>query len=418
MAYYPDWVGDMYPPEKVDFSRIDWIDFAFAVPDANCNLGWDGAEATAPGLLQRLVAAAHAKGKKVKLSVGGWTGSKYFSPAVSNDQNRHTLVNNIVAMYKQFQLDGIDIDWEYPGQPGNDGNAVSSVDTTNFLSFLTLLRSQLPPTARISAAAQTVPFAGPDGQPVRDVSPFVNVLDWVLLMNYDVWGSSDMPGPNAPLSNACHNSTQPGASADAAINAWTAAGFPPQKLVLGVPSYGYVSRSAATRLRQRRSSPLAARSPDDPATADPSDPSTPDPSDPSTSDPSDPSTSDSTNPPTPNANTSNPPTPDADTKIVTLNPASGQIQYRDLLAQGALCAGGARGCGGFTRYWDACSSTPFLRSARAGQVVAYDDAQSLALKAQLARARGLRGVNMFDVAGDTYAGQLVDALRRGLGLQQ
>lgn len=76
MAYYPDWAASTFPPEKIDYARFDWIDFAFAVPDQNFNLAWDGSK-DAPDLLSRLVAAAHQGGKKVKLSVGGWTGSKW-----------------------------------------------------------------------------------------------------------------------------------------------------------------------------------------------------------------------------------------------------------------------------------------------------------------------------------------------------
>ncbi|PSS35454.1 hypothetical protein PHLCEN_2v1609 [Hermanssonia centrifuga] len=75
MAYYPDWAAGTFPPEKIDFNRFDWIDFAFAVPNADFSLGWDGSD-DAPDLLRRLVAAAHGSGKYVKLSVGGWTGSK------------------------------------------------------------------------------------------------------------------------------------------------------------------------------------------------------------------------------------------------------------------------------------------------------------------------------------------------------
>jgi hypothetical protein len=75
MAYYPDWVESSFPPEKIDFKRFDWIDFAFALPDQNFNLTWDNPDG-APALLRRLVDAAHLASKKVKLSVGGWTGSK------------------------------------------------------------------------------------------------------------------------------------------------------------------------------------------------------------------------------------------------------------------------------------------------------------------------------------------------------
>ena len=71
---------------------------------------------------------------------------------------------------------------------------------------------------------------------------------------------------------------------------------------------------------------------------------------------------------------------------------------------------------GFEREWDACSSTPYLRSAAARQVVTYDDPQSLEMKAVFVRYAGLLGVNMFDIHGDTDSWDLTDALRRGLGL--
>ena len=117
---------------------------------------------------------------------------RYFSTASSTSANRQKLANNILDLYNQFQLDGIDIDWEYPGQPGSDGNEIDASDTTNFLEFLRLLRTALPANAVITAAAQTVPFAGSDGQSLSDVRAFADVLDWVLLMNYDVWGGESL----------------------------------------------------------------------------------------------------------------------------------------------------------------------------------------------------------------------------------
>ena len=75
MGYYPDWAYPAFPPEDIDFGRYDWIDFAFALPNASFALVWDDMN-SGPELLKRLVAAAHARGSKVKLSIGGWTGSK------------------------------------------------------------------------------------------------------------------------------------------------------------------------------------------------------------------------------------------------------------------------------------------------------------------------------------------------------
>ena len=113
---------------------------------------------------------------------------RYFSQAVSTSDTRQTFTDNILAVYNEYEVDGIDIDWEYPGQIGESGNVATPDDTANFLSFLTLLKSTLPPGARITAATQSQPFAGPDGNPMDDMSAFAGVLDWILLMNYDVWG--------------------------------------------------------------------------------------------------------------------------------------------------------------------------------------------------------------------------------------
>jgi chitinase len=289
---------------------------------------------------------------------------RYFSPAVATPESRLIFVNNILATYIKYDVDGIDIDWEYPGQPGNPGNIVDTEhDTANYLLFLQLLRQTLPPSAKITAATLTQPWVDASGQPSKDMTAFATVLDWVLLMNYDVWGSSANPGPNAPLSDGCGNSTQPGASADAAVRAWTAAGFPANKLTLGLPSYGYVSKSRAVLLHGR----TVALTNEDGSIGD------------------------------------------------------GQIQFRELIHQGALIMGededGTQrhiGTGGYTRHWDECSSTPFLRSAAAGRIITYDDPKSIAMKADLARQQGLLGVNMFDVHGDTDEWHLIDAARNAL----
>ncbi|THG97608.1 hypothetical protein EW026_g4420 [Hermanssonia centrifuga] len=360
--------------------------------------------------------------------------SRYFSPAVSNAQNMQTFATNILATYNQFNLDGIDIDWEYPGQPGNDGNIVNANDTANYLAFLQLLRNTLPPTAKITAATMTIPWADPQGNPMTDVSGFAQVLDWILLMNYDTWGSSPSPGPNAPLSNACHNSTQGSASALAAVEAWTSAGFPPSKMVLGVPSYGYISRSSETVLQTRHIKHRRSKTHHTPI-------------------------HDLTEKILPTSGTTDSPLY-ADAMKPTPVPGvmvanddggtdNGQVQFRDLINQGilqyipAIPAFGPNSTStdpetsaeltriafagqqitnlftalsGFERKWDACSSTPFLQSSSAKQVVSYDDPQSLEMKAVFVREAGLLGVNMFDVHGDTDQWDLTDGIRRGLGL--
>src|ERR1700722_14112999 len=68
--------------------------------------------------------------------------------------------------------------------------------------------------------------------------------------NYDVYGASSTPGPNAPLGNLCNRSARSQYSAEAAFKQWTAAGFPAKQLLLGLPLYGYVSDSTKTSLTE------------------------------------------------------------------------------------------------------------------------------------------------------------------------
>lgn len=113
---------------------------------------------------------------------------RHFSTAVATEKNRKTFAKNILATYLAFELDGIDIDWEYPGKGGGSGNHVSSDDASNFLLFLKHLRAILPPTACISAAVETTTFVDSEGEQMQDLREFASVLDWILLMDYDVWG--------------------------------------------------------------------------------------------------------------------------------------------------------------------------------------------------------------------------------------
>ncbi|KAF9653393.1 glycoside hydrolase [Thelephora ganbajun] len=388
MAYYPDWASYSLPPEKIDFERFDWIDFAFALPDQSFALTWDD-PVNAPALLQRLVAAAHDAGRYVKLSVGGWTGSQHFSAAVATEGNRKKFASNILDAYDRFSLDGIDIDWEYPGQQGNAGNGVSSSDTENFLLFLQHLRRVLPPSAKITAATQTVPFAGSNGRPLQDMSEFAK----------DRHGNSSIPSANT-------HSAKHTLDTSVLVNVWVlndAAGTDNGQVQLR----DLIKQGVLTRInRVLQSSPPSG---------------------------------------TEGESFGNPADPETDIDIDT--DCAGVEEYEDDGKQLTLSLSPAgrlmvtpvvdlypgspasppplpnvftaavfEGTGGFTRHWDLCSSTPFLRSEFAEQIITFDDPQSLGLKAAWTKEAGLLGVNIFDVHGDTDDWDLVDSLRKGLGI--
>ena len=186
-VYYPDWTASAFPPASINFSLVDVVDFAFAYPDQDYNVTWDD-PVNSPASLSALVSLAHAQDKKVKLSLGGWDGSKYFSAAMRTDSSRAVFAHNILQVYHAYSLDGVDLDWEYPGTDGEAGNLQDPQDTPNLLLFLRLLRELLPGKALVTVTSTDSTLVSPLGSPTGDMSAFAAVLDWVLLMNYDVNG--------------------------------------------------------------------------------------------------------------------------------------------------------------------------------------------------------------------------------------
>jgi chitinase len=62
-------------------------------------------------------------------------------------------------------------------------------------------------------------------------------------MNYDIWGIFNKTvGPNAPLNDSCAPASDQQGSAVSAVQAWTGAQFPANKIILGVASYGHSFR--------------------------------------------------------------------------------------------------------------------------------------------------------------------------------
>jgi chitinase len=68
---------------------------------------------------------------------------------------------------------------------------------------------------------------------------------------------------------------------------------------------------------------------------------------------------------------------------------------------------------GFVRHWDAKAQAPYLWNATTRHFISYDDAQSLAAKADYVKAHQLGGI-MYWEQGEDPQGELLDAIWRGL----
>jgi chitinase len=134
-GWYESWDTSL-SPSAISWTKLSSVTFAFAVPTNNVSV----IDVEPSTLLTSLVQEAHSNGVDVILSIGGFSDSAYFSPAV-NPQNASTFVQTVLALVSQYQVDGIEFDWEFPvTQPSGGCNVVSPNDTANYLAFLQLMR--------------------------------------------------------------------------------------------------------------------------------------------------------------------------------------------------------------------------------------------------------------------------------------
>jgi chitinase len=179
---------------------------------------------------------------KVDLSVGGW-GLDHFSNAALTDATRREFARSGAALVETYQLDGLDIDWEYPGQPGG-GCKFRPEDKRNFTLLLQAVRERLDALSlahgRVGPSRYTLSIASSDSEYFDHTEmPILNpYLDWINVMTYDFYGSlTPTTGHHAAL-RATRGAPPNGRCAAFSIEQHLAAGIPASKLVLGAAFYG------------------------------------------------------------------------------------------------------------------------------------------------------------------------------------
>jgi chitinase len=178
---------------------------------------------------------------KVLVSVGGWTWSGAFSDVSLTPRSRKRFVDSAVEFVRRHDLDGLDIDWEYPGLPGN-GNTHRPEDKQNFTALMADLRAALDEAGKPTGRHYLLTFAaGADTNFLEntEMDKVQASVDFVNLMTYDFREAGD----SAEAGHHANLFPSPGdpknLSADRSVNEFLAAGVPPAKLVLGVPFYGH-----------------------------------------------------------------------------------------------------------------------------------------------------------------------------------
>lgn len=170
---------------------------------------------------------------KLVLSVGGWSADG-FSQAASTQESRRLAADTAKEIIAEYGLDGIDIDWEYPGT-SVAGIASSVDDKVNFTLFLAALREAMD---SLGEGKMVTIAAGGDSYFTRltEMDKAAEYLDYVQLMTYDLQGGfQKVTGHHAALYAGGRNLFD--ACADKAVRAFMEAGVPAEKLVIGIPFY-------------------------------------------------------------------------------------------------------------------------------------------------------------------------------------
>ena len=383
VGYYIEWgiYGRDYQPADMPLEKITHINYAFAniSDDGRIAIGdpyaaveklypgdaWDQPYAGTYNQLNNVLRAQYPHIRTL-ISVGGWTWSGRFSDVALTEQSRSIFASSCVDFIRQYNFDGVDIDWEYPVCCGLSGNTYRPEDKQNYTLLMKELRAQLDVAAAEDGREYLLTIAAPAGYDKLEnleMAELVAPLDWVNVMTYDLRGAWDLsltahhaqlfPSPSDPVGNPQIKEKY---NVDWSINAWLDAGIPSTKVVMGVPFYG----------RAWGGVPAVNNGLFQPGSLIP------------------------------------PGTWDDGT--------SGATGVNDYFEIEQLIESGQ-----YTRHWDSDAKAPYLYSPtqHGGHFISYEDEESLALKMDYLNSLNLGGVMFWEVTGDRTE-SLMDVIVGGL----
>lgn len=231
IAYYS---GDSASLHNYDFKKITHLIYGFG----HVNKG--DFVITKPKDIPTLLAfqkiKAQKPGLKTLIALGGWGGCEFCSQTFNDKNLTKKFASSVKTFLDKYQLDGIDLDWEYPAISGHPGHQFIPEDRDNFTNLVKELRSALGKDKLVTFAAGGFQKFLDSSINWQAVEPY---LDFVNLMTYDlVHGYSTVSGHHTNLYG-----TRPGEeSIDNTIRFFKKIKFPLKKLMVGA---GFYSREFA-----------------------------------------------------------------------------------------------------------------------------------------------------------------------------
>lgn len=155
-----------------------------------------------------------------------------FSDLAKSDTYRKAFAEDCRAFCAKWGIDGIDIDWEFPGISWSGHKCDPEVDVENFTLLMKQLRETLGQRYLLTYAGyvKNVQDDGSGGRKYIDIAAVDPYVDYVNIMTYDI---SSAPQHQSALRDPdCYW------DCERAVNEYLDAGVSASKLVLGIPFYG------------------------------------------------------------------------------------------------------------------------------------------------------------------------------------
>jgi chitinase len=175
---------------------------------------------------------------KILVSVSGWTWFKNFSDVALTKKSRKVFIDSAVDFVTKYDLDGLDIDWEYPGLKGDD-NTFRLEDKGNYTLLLKELRLSFNREGnRLHRHLYTSIATGSEKDFLEhtQMAKVQLYVDSINLMTYDMYGGDKNTGHHSPLYESPDDPKH--VSSNKSVHSYLEAGVKRNKIVLGVPFYG------------------------------------------------------------------------------------------------------------------------------------------------------------------------------------
>lgn len=225
ITYVGGYRGNLIQTQQIEANRLTHILYAFA--DVRHNMAVLDYPKTDAINLHNLVKLKRANpALKILLSVGGMGWSRNFSNMALTEGSRQTFASSCLQLLKKFRLDGIDIDWEFPGYAGEGGNIYRPEDKQNYTLLFKTLRQVLGNNYLITTAVDgwATHFV-----PHTQMDQVAKYTDYICLMTYN-FNENNLAGGHYLYSPP---GWDPAGSVDGAVKGFIAAGVPKAKLVVG-----------------------------------------------------------------------------------------------------------------------------------------------------------------------------------------